>query len=580
PERAADPCGGGAAELATSWSPARRAELERAFAAVDQPYAPAAAERVSTAFDQYATTWIGAHRGACEANRVRHVESDTLFDRRVACLEHRRRGFAALTTVLATTPSAGEIERSGPAALALAPVSDCMAAELRVETTPRPLEPARRQELAVLEERAATLKAEHDLGNYKTALADAVQLARDQATIDHPPLAVEVLGLQALLQIRTGDAAAAEASLRAALAQAARAGDDAEIVRIWGALIHVIGAMARRPAEALALVDPARIALVRAGSPPVLELKLESNLGVVQRAKGDLVAARASLERAIHLAEAVYGKDSPDGATTLTNYANVLQSQGEYAASLASHERVLATQQRVHGPLHPLTAQARVNVAAVTESMGDHARSVVETTSALAILAPAWGSANPRVLMIRNNLGVSLGNLGKTAEAAEAFEHVIATGHEAPVVTADALSGLAKLRSSAGEHVRAIEMFERCLALRVQHQGERHFDTAIAHVNLGNALADAGRYTEALSHHRRAIPLLEGSLGGTHPVLGQALAAMGHGLLEVGRRAEAHAMLRRARVIAARTDAALTATIDGWLAAPPRRRSQAASARP
>jgi len=561
-----DPCAGGAAELAAIWNPARRAGLQRAFAAVDRPFAIASAERVSDVFDGYVSTWIAGHRTACEANRVRHVESDSLFDRRVACLEQRRQGFAALTAVLASTPAPGEVERAGAAAQALAPISDCTELGLGAQTTPRPSDPIRRRELAGLEERAAKLKAQHDLGNYKAALAEARQLVRDQSRLDHPPLAVEVLGLEALLLARTGDAKASEASIRDALVQAARAHDDAEIVRLWGLLINVVGAIDGRPGDALALVDPARLALVRAGSPPVLEAKLAANIGVVQRASGDLVAARASLERALHLIEGAYGTDAPETATVLTSYANVLQSQGEYAASLALHERILAIQSRTQGPLHPLTAQARVNVAAVADALGDHSRAALEARAALAILEPAWGKDNKRVLVIWNNLGVSLGYVGKTADAIAAFEHVIATGGQAPIMTADALSGLAKLAAQTGDQARAIELFERCLALRDQHQGASHPDTAIALVNLGVALQEVGRCNDALPRYLRAIPLLEASLGQAHPSLGQALAGQGRCLLDTGHRADALGVLARARAIAGRTDPALVQQIDRWLA--------------
>ncbi|MDB4956553.1 MAG: Protein kinase [Myxococcales bacterium] len=563
---ATDPCAGGAGELAEIWNPERHATLQRVFAASDRPFAVATATHVAEGLDRYAAGWIDAHHASCVANRVRHVESDALFDRRLECLEQRKRGLVALTAVLTATPTAGEIERSSAAVVAMSPVSDCTDVQMRAETMARPSDPAARTALAALEQRAARLKAQHDLGNYKAALADAKSLVADQAKLDYPPLAMSTLGLQAMLQLRTGDDKGSEASFRAALAAAARAHDDAEIVRLWGALLNVIGVIEGRPDAALALVDTAKLALVRAGSPPALEAKLDTNIGAVMRAKGDLAGAHGTLARALATSERVYGTDAPESMTTMTNYANVLWTQGAHAEALAIDERILAIQTRVHGAEHPFAAQARVNIAAVLDTMGDHARAITETKAALAILEPAWGKAHKSVLVLWNNLGVALGNQGNVAEATAAFEHVLAAEQQAPVAAADAMNGLAKLALGAGDPARAAAMLERSLGLREKHQGPTHPDVGIALVNLGDALRAQSKCADALPRYERALPLLEASLGKEHGFVAQGLAGEGRCLLDLGRRAAAVPVLERARAIATSTaNTELAKQIAAWL---------------
>src|SRR5262249_43389035 len=159
-----------------------------------KPYAVASAAHVTAALDRYAAAWVDGHREACVANRVRQVESDTLFDRRSACLADRRRQLDALASAL-IRPSPGDVERARVAALGLAPVGVCAGGRGLADAGRDPAP-------APLEERAATLKTQYDLGHY-TVVAPALDaLAADVATHDAPRLAERVLGLQALARMR------------------------------------------------------------------------------------------------------------------------------------------------------------------------------------------------------------------------------------------------------------------------------------------------------------------------------------------------------------------------------------------
>ena len=60
------------------------------------------------------------------------------------------------------------------------------------------------------------------------------------------------------------------------------------------------------------------------------------------RALGDLASARAALERALAIDEAVYGPEHPEVATAVNNLGGVLYAQGDLAGARASFERALA----------------------------------------------------------------------------------------------------------------------------------------------------------------------------------------------------------------------------------------------
>ena len=58
-----------------------------------------------------------------------------------------------------------------------------------------------------------------------------------------------------------------------------------------------------------------------------------NNLGLVLKAQGDLVAARAAYERALASAERTFGPDHPNVAKTISNLGLVLHAQGDLPAA-------------------------------------------------------------------------------------------------------------------------------------------------------------------------------------------------------------------------------------------------------
>ncbi|MCA9687835.1 MAG: protein kinase, partial [Myxococcales bacterium] len=96
PDRSERLCSGGQDEIAALWNPEVDARLREAMVASELPYAEASAIRVGTEFERWTQRWAAAHREACEATRVRGEQSDELLDLRMACLDDRKRAFAAL----------------------------------------------------------------------------------------------------------------------------------------------------------------------------------------------------------------------------------------------------------------------------------------------------------------------------------------------------------------------------------------------------------------------------------------------------------------------------------------------------
>jgi tetratricopeptide (TPR) repeat protein len=84
-----------------------------------------------------------------------------------------------------------------------------------------------------------------------------------------------------------------------------------------------------------------------------------NNLGLVLKALGDLVGARAAFERALAMGEAAFGPHHPNVALCLWNLGTVLQEQGEIQGAREAYQRALATFERFLGPDHPHTRRVR-----------------------------------------------------------------------------------------------------------------------------------------------------------------------------------------------------------------------------
>jgi tetratricopeptide (TPR) repeat protein len=96
-----------------------------------------------------------------------------------------------------------------------------------------------------------------------------------------------------------------------------------------------------------------------------------NNLGMVQKAQGDLEGARASLERALRIDEAAFGPDHPNVATEVNHLGLVQQAQGDLEGARASYERALRVDEAAYGPHHPNVARDVNNLGMVQKAQGD-----------------------------------------------------------------------------------------------------------------------------------------------------------------------------------------------------------------
>jgi tetratricopeptide (TPR) repeat protein len=131
---------------------------------------------------------------------------------------------------------------------------------------------------------------------------------------------------------------------------------------------------------------------------------LQSNLGSLLRAQGDLAGARPYFERALAITEQVLGPQHPDTATSLNNLGSLLRAQGDLAGARPYLERALAIREQVLGPSHTDIAFSIWWLAVLDERDGDVATAQTHAARALAIFEQAFGPDHARTKSVRSLL--------------------------------------------------------------------------------------------------------------------------------------------------------------------------------
>jgi CHAT domain-containing protein/tetratricopeptide (TPR) repeat protein len=269
--------------------------------------------------------------------------------------------------------------------------------------------------------------------------------------------------------------------------------------------------------------------------------------------QGKYAEALPLAQDALRLAEATYGPEHPNVATSLNNLAVLYDEQGKYAEAELLHRRALAIREKVLGPEHPDVATSLNNLAEVYRAQGRYAEAEPLHRRALAIKEKALGPEHPAVATSLNNLAVVYQDQGKYGEAEPLYRRALAIrekalGPEHPDV-ANALNNLAGLYRDQGKYAEAEPLDRRALAISEKVLGPEHPHVAISLSSLAGLYRAQGKYAEAEPPYRRALAIWEKALGPEHPAVATALNNLAAVYRDQGKYAEAEALYRRALAI-------------------------------
>jgi eukaryotic-like serine/threonine-protein kinase len=615
PRPVADPCPAPDVRVAELWGPMRRAAIAQRAAAVDPAYGAQRFLAAARVLDPGLVAWSAMHVAACRATQVDGTQSDHLLDLRMRCLADWLDPSRQVASGLATATTPAEVEAAVHAVAGIPRLERCADARALAATIEQPTRPADRvASEAILAEVKAMMVARRAGQLGLAGRADAV-LARARR-LGHPFALSRALGVRWRIAISEQDTAGAATLLREQVEVAARAHDDEEAAKSWSFLLQIVGLYQGHPAEAKAMFPAARAAAARAGDPPevlvhildnessvlvengeydaalaaiaeahrVLEAagarrpgsplarhlaELAQSAGEVQRVKGQLDAAAASLREALTGWDGLYGPETVEAGAVQLDLAQLLRQRGELAdAELAGRASVRI---RARAGATPALAMAQSVLSIILADRGRAAEAVALGERAIELARATMPADDATLAELVRNLAEAYAAAGQLTRALALYDEVVATYARTNVTTSNsvaALHGRADLFRRLGRCGAAIPGYREAAARAVGLEGAASADAGRAVRGEGLCLAVLGRSREAIAALERGLAF---PTPGTEVDAAQlARGALGRLLAVTGRdRARGKALVKAAlaRLHAIHATDPLVATLDAWLAA-------------
>jgi len=231
--------------------------------------------------------------------------------------------------------------------------------------------------------------------------------------------------------------------------------------------------------------------------------------------------ARRALERALNIAEAVFGPDHINVAFVLNQLGAVHRDLADYQGAKAFCERALSIFKATCGTDHPNVGGELANFASMVHHTGDlqGARKIFD--QALSISEEGLGPSHPQVADILSSFAGLLRDLDDLQGAKNMLERALTIDIDAygtdHLKVAIRLTNLGLVLKDLGELERAREMIERALSISEAWLGSDHPGLAIPLGNLGLVLGDLGDVDAARACLSRALEINRKALGEEHP---------------------------------------------------------------
>jgi tetratricopeptide (TPR) repeat protein/predicted Ser/Thr protein kinase len=553
--RSTDPtppvCTGGEEQWDGVWDADRSQAVSRAFTATGKPYAPAAFALVRRNLDAQAQSWAHAYRDACEATRVRGVQSEDILDKRMSCLAARLGEARALTDTF-VRGGADVVEKASLALQALGDLRDCEAGPALAEQASLPADPLLRARVTVVRARLAAMKYEalYDKRGSRDARA-LTSLVDEARATRYRPVEAQALFDLSRQQRASGQLKQAAATLEQGIWAAEAGRMDRLAARSWVNLMTVRGDADGKYEEALAHTPRVTALIERLGGDLEIEGLLRSARASLLQSAGKVTEARTEALLAVRAFEGLEDRSGTYLPLALGTLANVHFALGAFGEARAIWERELAIKRIVLGEHHPEVAMLEQHIGTALSVDARQEEASVRLERAERILTEAVDEHHPARAIVAHNLGLVYENLERYEDALAAHRRSsriakVVWGEEHPSY-AIMLMSQANPLAALGHQREAVALLEQVLASLERKLGPDHPRVSYAVAHLGDLAYKAGRYAEARTYMRRAIAIQEKALGPRPPDLRSFLLILGQIELAAGRPEQAIAPLERAR---------------------------------
>lgn len=551
--RGTTPCEAGEPLMAEVWNPARRSHLTSTLNAAS-PYGQSQAGTVARLLDDYADNWRRDYLDACEATHIRGDQSVALLDRRMACLQLRRRELSSLVDLMSSQEHARQEKRDlgrwMKAAQDLSSLAECSDTAALMSPQHPPADPETRQQVEDLRGRIAENNALMNAGNWAEALAEAKTLVTEAEQLAHLPTLAEALLRLGLAQEKLSKGEEAGATFERAISVAQAGRHDRVGAEAFTRLVRINAHLLRNFDQSDFYARLAKGNIQRLDRPEDLQADLADHIGVLESRRGDLERALQFHLEALELNQARLGKMHPSVATSLIRLGTVSHDLGQFQQAASYLQEALLIQKESLGSEHPAVATTLDRLGNVSYRQGELADADRYYRQALEILLTTHGPEHALTATIQLHSATVLSDLGQHLRALEHFQQVLEVfvdeyGPEHPNVAA-VWSNIGTTRIDALDFDGALDAYAQTLRIQRQTLGQDHLALATTYFNMGEAWNEKADFHRAMEHHQQALDAWRRHLGESHYLVGHALTGLGRAQLGLDRPSEALANFEQA----------------------------------
>ncbi|MFT3754831.1 MAG: tetratricopeptide repeat protein [Pseudoxanthomonas sp.] len=270
------------------------------------------------------------------------------------------------------------------------------------------------------------------------------------------------------------------------------------------------------------------------------------DLAQLDAAAGRIDHAHRGFDRALAELQRHTREPHPLTMDILRSRATLMRSNGDGDAALADYERALRIADGVYGQDHPSTVALRRQIVALKVDQERYREAEDEARTLHELTIKALGPQHRETGRSWNTLGIIAWQLGRNQEAMDDLARAVAiwrgSGGELQLL-ADGLFNYGMILHAAGSDDEALRALQESRRLRVQQFGASDGRVGNTDRVIGEVLAAQGKTDEAGTYLDRALKLTRIGAGPQNLFALQAQLSLAQHYARSGRFAEAHTLL-------------------------------------